>query len=198
MLSHYKLTETEVKTLIDSHLVIVYDTREQVNKNQHILDYFDSKKIPYKRQKIDEGDYTGIITKCEEMGIYRDLYFPIGVERKNSVDELAGNLGEKTDTHDDIRLMRELRRAKEKGIKMFLIVEDEKARENIKTGNYRSQYLPKSFMGRLRSLQDLFLNGTSYINKKDSGEEIFQILYYGVRNYLKEGEFDISPEDMEL
>ncbi|MCB2309006.1 ERCC4 domain-containing protein [Clostridium estertheticum] len=195
---NYRFTETEIKKLLKENFMILYDTREQKNKNQHILDYFDKKKINYKRQKIDEGDYTAIITKCEKMGIYRDLYFPIGVERKNSVDELAGNLGEETDTHDDIRLIRELRRAKEKGIKIFLLIEDEHGRKNIKTGNYRSLYLPISFMARLRSLQDQFLNGTVFINKNDSGEEIFGILKYAVRNFLKGGYMDIGPEEMDL
>ena len=173
--------------------MILYDTREQ--QNLHILDYFDKSKINYKKQKIDEGDYAAIITKRPDMGIYRDLYFPIGVERKNSVDELAGNLAEETDTRDDLRLIRELRRAKEKGIKIFLVIEDENGRKNIKTGNYRSLYLPKSFMARLRSLQDQFLNGTVFVNKNDSGEEIFGILHYAIRNFLKGGFMDIGPEE---
>ena len=195
---NYRFTETEIKKLLKENFLILYDTREQDGKNAHVLDYFDKKKIKYKRQLLTEGDYTAIITKCEKMGIYRDLYFPIAVERKNSVDELAGNLGEETDTHDDIRLMRELRRAKEKGIKMFLVLEDEHGRKNIKTGNYRSQYLPKSFMARLRSLQDQFLNGTVFVNKNDAGEEILGILFYGIRNFLKEGHFDVSPEKVDL
>jgi len=195
--SYYKLTDTEIKKLLAENLVILFDSREHDKKNQHILDYFDKKRINYKKQKIDEGDYTAIITKCEKMGIYRDLYFNIGVERKNSVDELAGNLAEETDTHDDLRLIRELRRAKEKHIKMFLVLEDENGRNNIKTGNYRSEYLPVSFMARLRSIQDQFLNGTVFVNKVDSGEEIYGILKYGVRNFLKEGHFDVSPEEEE-
>lgn len=193
---NYRFTETEIKKLLKENFTILYDTREQVNN--HILEYFDAKKINYRKQKIDEGDYTAIITKCPKMGIHRDLYFPIGVERKNSVDELAGNLAEGTDTRDDLRLIRELRRAKEKGIKIFLVIEDENGRKNIKTGNYRSQYLPVSFMARLRSLQDQFLNGTVFINKNDAGEEIFGILKYSVRNFLKKGNLDISPEEVDL
>lgn len=152
-------------------------------------------KSNIKNKKLDEGDYTAVITKCPAMGIYRDLYFKVAVERKNSVDELAGNLAEETDTRDDLRLVRELRRAKEKGIKMFLVIEDEHGRKNIKTGNYRSLYKPASFMARLRSLQDQFLSGTVFINKNDTGEEIFGILKYGVRNFLKDGDLDISPEE---
>lgn len=190
---HFKLTETEIKKLLKENFMIIYDSREQ--QNLHVLEYFDKAKIKYKKQKIDEGDYAAIITKCPAMGIYRDLYFNVAVERKNSVDELVGNLAEETDTRDDLRLVRELRRAKEKGIKMFLVIEDEHGRKNIKAGNYRSLYKPVSFMARLRSIQDAFLSGTVFVNKNDTGEEIFGILKYGVRNFLKDGDLDISPEE---
>ena len=190
---HYKFTDIEIKKLLKENFMIIYDSREQ--QNLHVLDYFDKAKIKYKKQKIDEGDYAAVITKCPTMGIYRDLYFKVAVERKNSIDELAGNLAEETDTRDDLRLVRELRRAKEKGIKIFLVIEDEHGRRNIKTGNYRSLYKPVSFMARLRSLQDQFLSGTVFINKNDTGEEIFGILKYGVRNFLKEGDLEISPEE---
>lgn len=193
---NYRFTKTDIDKLMKENFMIIYDTREQENKNQHILDYFIKKKISHKRQLINEGDYTAIITKCPEMGIYRDIYFPVGVERKNSVDELAGNLAEKTDTHDDIRLTRELRRAKEKGIKMFLVVEDENGRKKIRTGDYRSLYGTNAFKEKLRSLQDQFLNGTSYASREETGEEIYEILYRSVVNFLKEGCFDIRPDEL--
>lgn len=195
---HYKLSDTEIKKLLKENFVIIYDTREHDNKNDHILDYFAKKKIPFKKQLITEGDYTAIITKCEKMNIYRDLYFPIAVERKKDVDELAGNVGEKTDTHDDIRFIREMRRAKQNGIKMTLLVEDANGLKKIKTGDYRSLYEAKAFTARLRSIQDQFLVNTVFINRNDSGEEIYGILYYAVRNFLKEGYFDISPEESDL
>lgn len=189
---HYKFSKTEIKKLLEENFMILYDTREQ--QNSHILAYLDSKKVPYKRKKIDEGDYTAIITKRSNMGIYRDLYFPVAVERKNSVDELAGNLSEKTDTHDDIRLIRELQRAKTKNIKMYLIIEDKNAMEHIKTGKYRSLYQPKAFLGRLSSIQDLYLHDTLFVDRKDTGFEIYRKLYYSVRNFLKELDADISLE----
>lgn len=188
---YYKFTDTEIKKLLKENFEIIVDTREQ--KNQHVLDYFDEKKVKYKKKKIDEGDYTAIITKRSEMGIYRDIYFPVAVERKNSVDELAGNLSEKTDTHDDIRLIREFQRAKAKGIKISLIIEDKNGMENIKKGNYRSLYTPKAFLGRLSSIQDLYLHDTIFTNNKDTGFEIYRKLYYSVRNYLKELSADIGP-----
>jgi hypothetical protein len=196
MQGQYKFTETEINKLLKENFMILYDTREQVN--QHVLDYFDKKKVQYKKQKIDEGDYTAIITKRPELGIYRDLYFPVGIERKNSVDELAGNLGEKTDTRDDVRLVRELQRAKTKGIKIFLIIEDKNGMENIIKGNYRSQYQPKAFLGRLTSIQDQYLHDTIFTSASNSGFEIYRKLYYSVRNFLKEGNIDIAPEEANL
>lgn len=187
----FKFTDTEISKLLKENFMILYDTREQVN--EHILSYFDKKKIPYKKQKIDEGDYTAIITARPDMGIYRDLYFNVAVERKNSVDELANNLGEKTDTRDDVRLIRELQRAKVKGIKIFLIIEDKNGMENIVKGNYRSLYQPKAFLGRLSSIQDQYLHDTIFTSSKDSGFEIYRKLYYSVRNYLKELSTDIGP-----
>lgn len=189
---HYKFSETEIKKLLKENFMILYDTREQING--HILDYFDKKKVSYKKKKIDEGDYTAIITKRPDMGIYRDLYFPVAVERKNSIDELAGNLSEETDTHDDVRLIRELQRAKTKGIKIYLIIEDKNGMENIKTGNYRSLYTPKALLGRLSSIQDLYLYDTIFTERVNSGFEIYRKLYYSVRNFLKELDTDISPE----
>lgn len=187
----FKFTDTEINKLLKENFMILYDTREQVN--QHILDYFDKKKIPYRKEKINEGDYTAIITKRPEMGIYRDLYFNVAVERKNSVDELANNLGEKTDTRDDVRLIRELQRAKTKGIKMFLIIEDKNGMENIIKGKYRSQYQPKAFLGRLTSIQDQYLNDTIFTSNDNTGFEIHRKLYYSVRNFLKELSTDIGP-----
>lgn len=189
---YYKFTETEIKKLLKDNLVVLVDTREQ--QNSHVLEYFVSKKIIYKTQKIDEGDYTAIITKRPEMGIHRDIYFPVAVERKNSVDELANNLGEKTDSRDDIRLIRELQRAKTKGIKITLIVEDKNGMENIRKGNYRSLYKPQSFLGRLSSIQDLYLQDTIFTSNTNTGFEIYRKLYYGVRNYLKELTTDIGPD----
>lgn len=191
-----RFSETEIKKLLSENLMILYDTREQVN--DHILSWFETKKIPYKRQVINEGDYTAIIKSRPDMGIYRDLYFKVGVERKNSVDELAGNLAEKTDTRDDIRLERELIRAKMKGIKMFLVVEDPNGLNNIIKGNYRSQYKPKAFIGKFTSLQDKYIQNTVFTSNLDTGYHIFRILYYAVRNFLITGDIEEEIDIAEL
>lgn len=191
-----RFSESDIDKLLKENFKIIYDTREQVN--DHILSWFDTKKIPYKRQVVNEGDYTAIITARPDMGITRDLYFKVGVERKNSVDELAGNLAEKKDTRDDIRLERELIRAKMKGIKMFLIVEDPNGLNNIITGNYRSQYGSKAFVGKLTSLQDKYIQNTVFTSNLDTGYHIFRILYYSVRNFLIGGDIDKEMDVTEM
>ena len=101
------------------------------------------------------------------------------VERKNSVDELAGNLAEKKgDYRDDIRLERELKRARQKGTMIYLLVEDKNGMENIEKGNYRSQYGSKAFEGKLASIEINYLKGLRFVDKKDAGREILKILYY--------------------
>ncbi|MDP4147423.1 MAG: ERCC4 domain-containing protein [Bacillota bacterium] len=180
----YKFTETEINKLLKENLMILYDTREQ--QNQHVLDYFDKNKINYKKKKIDEGDYSAIITKRPDLGVYRDIHFPVAIERKNSIDELVGNLAEHTESREDVRLIRELQRAKTKGVKMYLIIEDKDGMENIRNGNYRSLYKPNAFLGRLSSIQDLYLNDTIFTSEEDTGFEIYRKLYYSVRNYLKQ------------
>ena len=182
----YRFSDTEIKKLLKENFMILYDTREQVN--EHVLCGFDDLKFKYKKQKIDEGDYTAIITARPDMGITRDLYFPIGVERKNSIDELAGNLAEKCDTRDDIRLERELIRAKAKGIDIYFVIEDPMGLKNIQSGNYRSQYKPKAFMGKFTSLMTNYTKGATFCSNTESAYHIARQLYYGIRNFLKEGQ----------
>ena len=46
-----------------SSMTILVDTREQ--KNNHITDYFDRKKINYKRKALNYGDYSFMIPANE-------------------------------------------------------------------------------------------------------------------------------------
>ena len=189
----YRFSDTEIKKLLKENFTILYDTREQ--KNQHILDFLDKNKIRYKKKKIDEGDYTAIIAAREDMGISRDLYFNIAIERKNSVDELAGNLSAKQeDYRDNPRLIRELARAREKDIMIFLIVEDKNGKEKIETEDYRSHIGAKALQGRIKSMEINYLKGLKFLDKSESAREIVNILWYGVMEALKEKTQDIKVQ----
>lgn len=82
---------------------IICDTREQ--KNQHILKYFEKNNIEYETKKVDEGDYKleGDDTIC--------------IERKGNLDEIMANITQ-------ARFKRELERAKQKGVKLIVLIEN--------------------------------------------------------------------------
>lgn len=84
--------------------MIIVDSREK--KNQHILDYFDRVSEPYEIRKLSTGDYM-------------DPFSPfMTIDRKRNLEELAGNV-----CTPDNRFWREVRRSKEEGLKMIVLVE---------------------------------------------------------------------------
>ena len=111
------------------------DTREHDGKNDHILNYFDSKKISWKKMKLDYGDYSCMIPANEEFGISRDLYFDneIMVERKANLDEFISNI-----TKDRDRIKKEFALAPPNKV---LLLENASYADMI-NGNYISKYLP--------------------------------------------------------
>jgi ERCC4-type nuclease len=171
----YKYTDKEMNELLKT-ITILVDTREQ--KNEHIVQYFDSKSIPYKSCKQDAGDYSVMLPKNDLLGITRDIYFPVAVERKNSVDELAQTIKERT------RFENELIRSHK--LKFLLMVEDPNGYENLLFGQYQSQYEPKALLGSLKSFEARYNFATVFIPKKVAGNYIYYHFYYYVRNYLKE------------
>lgn len=84
----------------------IFDTRER--KNEHIKAYFDKQGIEYEVRKLDVGDYQ-IEGKPQ-----------ISVDRKRSLGELSHNL---MNPKDHSRFWKEVRRAREQKIKLFVLVE---------------------------------------------------------------------------
>lgn len=89
--------------------VIIEDTRQQVKKHGHIGEYFEREEIPYIRQKLFVGDYTRLDNQT------------LAIDTKKDVIELSGNIC----GADHDRFRRELLRAKEFGIKLVFLVEEE-------------------------------------------------------------------------
>jgi len=171
---HYQYTEKELKTLLSS-MVILIDTREQ--QNDHVLSYLEKKKIRIMSKKVDTGDYSAIIPKNEELGIMRDVYIPAAIERKNSIDELAASIKDRS------RFENELIRSQ--NVRFSIMVEDPNGYENIITGNYQSQYEPKSLLASLKSFEARYNFAAVFIPKKAAGNYIYHHLYYNARNILK-------------
>lgn len=185
----YKFTDKEMKKILDS-MVVVVDTREQ--NNQHILEFFNRKKIPYKVVKNDFGDYTAMIPKGTITGFTSDIYFDrdIAIERKNSIDEIAGNLKD-----DAYRIKKELAHMNMYDIKYFFFVEDKDFHENLRNGNYRSQYDPFTLMQRIKKGIEAEYNTVIVpIDKKCIGSEIYYTLQAYVYALFKHKGFILEEE----
>ena len=176
MFGNYHYTDGELKTLLKS-LTVIIDTREQ--ENYHITEYLDKKKIPYKGQKLDFGDYSFMIPAHPELGIMRAIYFTgsMAIERKNSLEELSGNL-----TSDRARFEAELIRGA--GAKLILMVENS-SYSDIVAHRYNTQYEPKSFIATLKTYEARYGLGINFVNEMCAGNFIYHTFYYYLREYLK-------------
>lgn len=175
-LFHY--TKTEQDKLLKSMTVLV-DTREHDGKNDHILSYFDFKGIPWIKHKLDYGDYSFMVPANDDLKIPKDLYFnnDICVERKNSLDEIAGNL-----VKDRERLKREFTLAP--ATKVLLIENGSYA--DMVMGNYSSQYEAKSFYGSYHSFWHEFNLPIIFMpDPKYTGMFIKGYFYYYLRGIIK-------------
>ena len=187
---------------------IIVDTREkQVN---HILNKFDegleekpshhnmyrgvkstfTDPILYFKQEkgLKTGDFTLAVQLPNQCVI--NFQDKIVIERKKDLNELCCNLFDKKDSEGLTRFERELKRAKEQGIKVILLVEVEDMHSKILSSKYfrfdkASKVSPKAFNSILRSLQARYNISIEYCNKKDSARLIHDILYYHAREYLK-------------
>lgn len=160
-----------------SSMTIIVDTREQ--KNNHITDYFDRKKINYKRKALNYGDYSFMIPANEKLSIPRDLYFNNScvVERKASLEEISGNL-----TNGRDRFEKELCLAPK--TKVLLI--ENASYEDIATGNYNTQYNRKSFIASIHSFWFKYNIPVMFMkDNKYSGLFIREYFEYYLKNYLK-------------
>lgn len=139
MLDKFKYSDKEIKELIDS-MVILVDSREK--SNMHVTEWFDKKGIKWKKKALERGDYSFIIPKNEALSIPRDLDFSneIMLERKNSLEEISGNLTKERD-----RIEKELSLAPPN--KVILI--ENASFHDIVTGNYDTKYDRKAFMASL-------------------------------------------------
>ena len=172
----YYYTENEIKELLKS-AVVLCDSREQ--KNGHILAAFNRLKIAHKGMALSFGDYSIALPARPEAGIIRDMYFDkaIMIERKNSLDELAGCF-----TASRERFKDELIRGGT--ARKYLLVEDGPGYEAIFRHNYQSKLSEKSFLASLLSFQARYDLNVIFAEPERAGEIIWSLLYYHMRGWL--------------
>lgn len=159
LLQDYKFTDDEKKSLV-KQMVILVDSREK--KNEHILSYFDTHHIKYKKQALSSGDYSFYLEANEELSIPRDIYFDnkIFIERKANLDELANNFSKGRARFEEEF---SISPAETK----YLLIENANY-DDVLTHNYESEFLPKSYLGSLHTfnhrynLQIMFMPDRDY------------------------------------
>ena len=158
---------------------ILVDSRE---KDIFIPQILNRNGIATERKKLDTGDYAIQ---------YKDGYMPpVVVERKATLDELASNLlDRRKDEEGNNRFIRELKRSKEQNLKVYLLIEDKDYYMKLLTGNYRSKVNPKAITGMVVSLLAKYPNlHIIAVDKKESPSMVHKLLYYELREKLKEME----------
>lgn len=177
-MTRYRYSDAEVKA-VTKEMIILHDTREQ--RNEHILQAFDTIGVKHERHTLQTGDYTVMLPALPDYGIMRPLYFDrdIIVERKGSLEELSGNF-----TKDRERIKDEFTRAA--GMKVFFVIEDASL-DDILSHKYKTDLSEKSFFATLLTFQQRYNLNTAFICKQRSGALIYSILYYHLRNWLIAG-----------
>lgn len=187
---------------------IIIDTRER--RINHILNSFE-KGFEYKvshhdmyrgkKSKIGDpveyyiqekglkvGDYTvAVQLPNKEVINFKDK---VVVERKADLNELCCNLFDKKDEEGFTRFERELIRAKEQGIKVYLVIETTDMHSKILSSKHfrydkASKVSPASFNAILMALCSRYNINVWYTDKANSGRLIHDLLYYEAREYLK-------------
>jgi len=174
VINKYKYTEKEIKEIFSS-IVIIVDSREKVNN--HVIEYFNEKKINWEVKTLSSGDYSFYVKMNEKLSIPRDIYYTdqITIERKANIDELIGNFA-----NDRNRIEDEFLRYK--GNMTLLIEEGDYS--DIRAGKYTSKYNAKSAIGTLHSFSIKYGVPFIFLNKEDTGCFIYCSFYYYLRSII--------------
>lgn len=144
--------------------MIIVDSREK--KWSHIEEFLIANNIPYVVKKLDQGDYLNTENPL------------VVVDRKQNLDECAANLC----TKDSDRFWREIRHAKENGIKVIVLCEHS---DRIKTINDVPKWTSKWSKITGKKLSDeMFKVHVAYgvdwkfCDKSHTAEKILELLNY--------------------
>jgi ERCC4-type nuclease len=142
---------------------LIVDTREK--KNTHILKYFILHDVDYIERKLDVADYQ-IEGKPD-----------IAIDRKQNLEELARNLMNRA---DHSRFWKEVRRAKESGIKMIILCEHGKGINAIPdVAKWQSKYTTvtgRALMDEIYRVHIAYGVEFLFCSKRSTGKRILELL----------------------
>jgi len=133
----------------------------------------DTNNIKYKVEKLDTGDYSFCLPNYPHLNLDKKIL----VERKNSLDEIAGNF-----TKDRARFVREFERKTDE--KMHLILENATFKK-LYNGSYRSQLPPQSLLASILTFHIRYNVPVWFVGKDESPRLLYNIIHYELRELLK-------------
>ena len=175
------MTPKEMENILNTIFLLV-DTREQPTERYYKR--LDAVGFPYRRQKLDFGDYScGYLAQDgSEVLLDKELV----IERKMNLDEICGNFTKGRD-----RFAREFERAAKNGAKVHLIVENGNY-EKILNGKYRSKLNSNSLLASFLAFADRYDISVHFCKSDTTPVLMNKIFYHHVRNKLmKEIEFEV-------
>lgn len=178
MIVDCKFSLEQIKAL-SKMMVVLVDKREK--ENSHITDYFNKHNISYRKETLPYGDYSFMIPTGTDLGIANDIYFhkEIVIERKNSLEELSGNLGKERD-----RFEKELLKASNDCCRMFLMVENPRGYNAIMEHDYKTEFKPLPYVASLKSFENRYGLNIQFIDKQYAGYIIYSTFYYYMRENM--------------
>ena len=163
-------------------LFLIVDTREQ--PTAQYFKRLDAVGIPYRRQKLDFGDYSCGYLALDGSEILLDK--EIVIERKMNLDEICGNF-----TRGRDRFAREFERAKQSGAKVHLIVEGG-SYEKIIGGKYKSRFNANSLLASFVAFADRYDISVHFCKAETTPVLMNKIFYHHIRNKLMQDiEFEV-------
>lgn len=172
----------EVDAAMNTFRILV-DSREHQTKQAE--ERYEMFGVPYSRATLFYGDYCGTVTLPD-----RELHDTSGtiraacvIERKMSLDELAGCLGRSRE-----RFEREFRRARDENAKIYLLTENG-SWEAIMNHRYKSRLSPQAFFASLTAWAVRYDMTPLFCRSGVSGKLIKEILYRDMKERLQRGEY---------
>ena len=119
------------------------------------------------------------------------IQLPVAIERKMSLDELCQCF-----TGGRKRFQREFERAKDKGIKLYLLVENADW-EKIYAGEYRSMMKAESLIGSMLAWSIRYGAQFFFCKPSTTARMIRKILHYEAKEWLEHDEQSIAGDPPE-
>lgn len=149
-------------------IFVICDVQEKVN--YHIINYFRDNYIQFHIRYMAEGDYTFRFD-----GMPQNCF----IERKNSLNELSGNLSSEPKRE---RFYKEFTRMKE--AKKYLLIENDNI-DNLISGTYGTGYHENAFMANFILLKERFKIQHYFVNRYNMAFWILKLFYYYYYDKMK-------------